>query len=80
MAPPNFWNRKKGSNAGHAGNDMFAGGGGGGGVGGRCTEKVEVGETTDEAVKAPTRSVVGRLRLPVAMAAKPKPTKAVPPR
>ena len=42
------------------------------------TETLDVGETTDEVVKAPTRSVVARPRLPVAMAAAPKPPKVVP--
>ena len=73
-------NRKKGSNAGYAGHAMFVVVGGGGGGGGRGTEKVDLGESTDEAVKAPTRSVVARLRLPVAMAAEPTPPKVVPPR
>ena len=38
-------------------------------------EKVDVGDSKDEAAKAPTRSVVARPRLPVAMAAAPKPPK-----
>ena len=42
------------------------------------TEKADVGESTDEAVKAPTKSLVARPRLPVAMAAGPKPPKLVP--
>ena len=44
------------------------------------TETLDVGETTDEVVKAPTRSVVARPRLPVAMAPAPKPPKVVTPR
>ena len=36
-------------------------------------EKVDVGDSKDEAAKAPTRSVVARPRLLVAMAAAPKP-------
>ena len=40
-----------------------------------ATEKADVGESTDEAVKAPTRSVVARPRLPAAMAAVLKPLK-----
>ena len=43
-----------------------------------ATEKADVGESTDEAVEAPTRSVVARPRLRVAMAAAPKPPKVVP--
>ena len=42
-----------------------------------ATEKADVGESTDE-IKAPTRSVVARPRLPVAIAAVPKPPKVVP--
>ena len=41
-------------------------------------EKVDVGDSKVEAAKAPTRSVVARPRLPVAMAAAPKPPKVVP--
>ena len=71
---------------------MFAGGGGGGGRGkgggggghgkveATATEKVDVGDSTDEAVKAQTRTVVARPRLPAAMAAASKPPKVVPPR
>ena len=44
------------------------------------TEKVDAGDSTDEAVKAPTRMVVARPRLPAAMAAAPKPPKVAPPR
>ena len=96
-------NRKKGSNAGHAGPAMFDaaaaghaghamvdGGGGGrekcGGGGGHgrveaaAEEKVDVGHIKDDAAKAPTRSVVARPWLPVAMAPAPKPPKVVPPR
>ena len=83
-------NRKKGPNAGHAGHAMFAGGGGGGrrkgggggahGKGGGCVRKtVDVVDTKNEAVKAPTRTVVARPRLPAVMAAAPKPPKVVPP-
>ena len=43
-----------------------------------ATEKVDIGESTDEAIKAPTRSVVARPRLLVAMAAAPKSPKVVP--
>ena len=43
-------------------------------------EMVDVGDSKDEAAKAPTRSVVARPRLPVAMVAAPKPPKVVPPR
>ena len=42
------------------------------------TEKSDVEESTDEAVKAPTTSVVARPRLLVAMAAAPKPPMVVP--
>ena len=77
-------NRKKGSNAGHVGHAMFTGGGGGGGGhgkgGGRSKGKVDVGDNKDEAVKAPTRTVVARPRLPAAMPTAPKPPKVVPPR
>ena len=45
-----------------------------------ATEKVDVGDSTDEAVKAQTRTVVARPRLPAAMAAASKPPKVVPPR
>ena len=43
--------------------------------------KVEAdeGEITEEAVEAPTRAVVPRLRLPVVMAAAPKPPKVIAP-
>ena len=41
---------------------------------------VNVGDSTDEAVKAATRTVVDRPRLPAAMIAAPKPPKVVPPR
>ena len=43
-------------------------------------EKVDVGDRKDAAVKAPTRTVVARPRLPAVMAAAPKPPKVVPPR
>ena len=43
-------------------------------------EKVDVGNGKDAAVKAPTRTVVARPRLPAAMAAAPKPPMVVPPR
>ena len=43
-------------------------------------EKADVGDSKDAAVKAPTRTVVARPRLPAAMAAAPKPPKVVPPR
>ena len=43
-----------------------------------ATEKVDIGESTDEAIKAPTRSVVARPRLPVSMAEGQKTPKAVP--
>ena len=42
-----------------------------------ATAKADVGEGTDEALEAPTRSVVARPRMPVAMAAAPKPSKVV---
>ena len=42
-------------------------------------EKVDVGDSKDEAVKAPTRAVVARSRLPAAMAVAPKPPKVLPP-
>ena len=47
-------------------------------VEGAATEKTDVGESTDEAVEAPTRSAMAWTRLPMAMAAAPKPTKVVP--
>ena len=40
-----------------------------------ATEKVDVGESTDGAVEAPTKTVVARPRLPVVMAPAPKPPK-----
>ena len=43
-------------------------------------EKVDGGESTVEAVEVPTRWVVARRRLPLAMAAAPKPPKVVPQR
>ena len=43
-----------------------------------ATEKADVVESIDEGVEAPTRSVVARLRLSVAMVAAPKPPKVVP--
>ena len=43
-------------------------------------EKVDVGDSKDEAAKAPTRSVVAQPRLPAAIAAAPKPPKVVTPR
>ena len=43
-----------------------------------ATEKADVGESTDEAVEAPTMSAVARPRLPVAMASAPKTSKVVP--
>ena len=43
-----------------------------------AAEKADVGESTDEAVKAPTRSAVARPRLPMVMAAASKPPKVVP--
>ena len=43
-------------------------------------ENADVGDGTDAAVKAPTRTVVARPRLPAVMAAAPKPPKMVPPR
>ena len=43
-----------------------------------ATEKAGVEESSDEAVEAPTRSVEAPPRLPVAMAATPKPPKVVP--
>ena len=45
-----------------------------------ATKEDDVGESTDEAAKAPTRSVVARPRLPAAIASAPKPPKVVPPR
>ena len=45
-----------------------------------ATEEVDIGESTDDPVKAPRRSVVARPRLPVAIAAVPKPPKVVSPR
>ena len=45
-----------------------------------ATKEVDVGESTDEAAKAPTRSVVARPRLPAAIASAPKPPKVVPTR
>ena len=65
---------------------MFAGGGGGGGRGrtaaavAAAKEKVDVRDSKDQAAKAPTGSVVARPRLPVVMAAAPKPPKVVTPR
>ena len=41
-------------------------------------EKVDGGEITIEGVESPTRWVVARPRLPVALAAAPKPPKVVP--
>ena len=83
--------RKKGSNAGHAGHAMFAGGGDGakekgpaavptGKVEAAEKEKEDVGDGKDAAVKAPTRTVVARPRLPAVTAAAPKPPVVVPPR
>ena len=43
-------------------------------------EEGGVGDSKDEAVKAPTKTVVARPRLPAAMAAAPNPPKVVPPR
>ena len=43
-------------------------------------EKVDFGDSKDAAVKAPTRTVVARPRLPAAMAAAPKSPKVVSPR
>ena len=43
-------------------------------------EKVDVGDGKDAAVKAPTRTVVARPRLPAVMAEAPKPPVVVPPR
>ena len=43
-----------------------------------ATEKADVEESTEEVVGAPTRSVVTRPRLQVAMAAAPKPPEVVP--
>ena len=43
-------------------------------------EKVDVRDSKDQAAKAPTGSVVARPRLPVAIAAVPKPPKVVSPR
>ena len=43
-------------------------------------EKVDVGDGKHDEAKAPTRSAVARPRLPVALAAAPKPPKVVPPR
>ena len=83
-------NSKKGSNAGHAicspsaaavvAAGKTAAAVATGKVEATATEKVDVGESTGEAVKAPTKSVVARPRLPMAMAAAPKPPKVVPPR
>ena len=42
-------------------------------------EKVDIRDSNDAAVKAPTRTVATRPRLPAAMAAAPKPSKVVPP-
>ena len=83
--------RKKGSNASHAGHAMFAGGGGGGRRKGPAAvpmgkveaairEKIDVGDSKDAAVKAPTRTVVARPRLSAAMAEVPKPPKMAPAR
>ena len=47
-------------------------------VGAAATEKADIRECTDEEVEAPTRSVVARPRLRVAMASAPKPPKVVP--
>ena len=57
-------NRKQGSNSEHA---LHAGDGTGGGHGkggGHGNGKSGLGESTDEAVEAPTRTVVARPRLP----------------
>ena len=43
-----------------------------------ATEKADVGESTDEAVEAPTRTVAARPLMPVAMPPRPKPTDVVP--
>ena len=43
-----------------------------------ATEKADVEESIDEAVEAPTRSVVARSRLLMAMVAAPKPPNVVP--
>ena len=45
-----------------------------------ANEKVYVADSKAEVVKALTRTVVARPRLPEAMAAAPKPPKVVPPR
>ena len=42
------------------------------------TEKADVGKSTDEALEARTRSAAARPRLPMAMAAAPKPPKVRP--
>ena len=77
-----FGNREKGSNAGHAGHTMFSK------AAAVLTEKVEaavkekvnIGDGKDAAIKAPTRTVVARPRLPAVMAAAPKPPMVVPPK
>ena len=82
---------KNGSNAGHAGYAMFAGGGdcshrkgaGGGAPTGKveaAEKEVNVGDDKEVAVNAPTRTTVARPRLPAVMAAAPKPAMVVPPR
>ena len=43
-------------------------------------QKADVGDVKDAAVKAPTRTVVARPRLPTVMAAAQKPPMVVPPR
>ena len=71
-------NRKKGSNSGHALHPGDGAGGGHGKGGSHGNGKGGLRESTDKAVKAPTKSVVARKPLPVAMAAGPKPPKVVP--
>ena len=51
-----------------------------GNVGAVAKEEVGVGDSKDEVVKSPTRTVVARPRLPAVMAAAPKPPNLVPPK
>ena len=84
-----FGHKKNGFNAGHADHGILAGGGRGGrgkgGGGGAHGKRDRRGKGKrgrrkhrDEAVKAPTRMMMARPRLSVAMAEASKPMKVVP--
>ena len=72
-------NSKKGSNPG---NPLYAGDGAssghGKGEGGGASKKADVVESTGAAVETPTKTVVAQPRLPVTIAAAPKPPTVVP--